>query len=113
MKLEELLLKQSNKCHYCGCEMCRDNGLSNQATLEHLIDKWSSPGHKKIWEESNLVAACFKCNNKRGSVRNKIARNYYKIEAEKRNKKIAVSSTSSGQLLKIFGPVPQYLFNNM
>lgn len=113
MYLEGLILKQNNKCYYCGCEMCRDSKSSSQATLEHLVDKWSSPGHKKIWDESNLAAACFKCNNDRGSVRNKIARNYYKIQAQKMNKKIAVASTPSAQLFKMFGPVPQHLFENI
>jgi hypothetical protein len=81
-----------------------------QATVEHLIDKWSSPKHIKIEDASNLVAACYTCNNTRGNARNKIARNYYKQLNGVRQKKIQAASTSSNQLYKMFGPVPQELF---
>jgi uncharacterized protein YaaW (UPF0174 family) len=80
------------------------------ATVEHLIDKWSSPKHIRIEDSSNLVAACFQCNNSRGNARNRIARNYYKMQAAKKSMKLAVASTSSRTLYKLFGPVPQNLF---
>jgi uncharacterized protein YaaW (UPF0174 family) len=83
----------------------------HQATVEHLIDKWSSPKHMKIELSSNLVAACYRCNNSRGAARNRIARDYYKSQAAKRNMKLAVASTSSKTLYRLFGPVPQHLFN--
>ncbi len=108
--LSALIENQGNKCYYCGCQMNTDQKSPFQATLEHLVDKWSSPKHIKIELPSNLVAACFDCNNSRGSNRNLIARNYYKIQASKRNIKIAVASTSSRSLYKLFGPVPQNLF---
>jgi hypothetical protein len=84
----------------------------HQATIEHLLDKWSSPKHEKIQDHSNLVASCHKCNNERGAIRNRIARNYYKNEAAKKSMKLAVNSTSSKTLYKLFGPVPQHLFKN-
>jgi uncharacterized protein YaaW (UPF0174 family) len=80
------------------------------ATVEHLIDKWSSPKHIRIEDSSNLVAACFQCNNSRGNARNRIARDYYKMQAAKKSMKLAVASTSSRTLYKLFGPVPQNLF---
>jgi uncharacterized protein YaaW (UPF0174 family) len=80
------------------------------ATVEHLIDKWSSPKHIRIEDSSNLVAACFQCNNSRGNARNRIARDYYKMQAAKKSIKLAVASTSSRTLYKLFGPVPQNLF---
>jgi uncharacterized protein YaaW (UPF0174 family) len=80
------------------------------ATVEHLIDKWSSPKHIRIEDSSNLVAACFQCNNSRGNARNRIARDYYKLQAAKKSMKLAVASTSSKTLYKLFGPVPQNLF---
>jgi 5-methylcytosine-specific restriction endonuclease McrA len=86
------------------------NKSSNLATVEHLIDKWSSPKHVRIEAPSNLVAACFQCNNSRGNVRNRIARDYYKLQAAKKSMKLAVASTSSRTLYKLFGPVPQQLF---
>ena len=111
MCLSILIERQNNKCYYCDCEMNKVKKSPQLATLEHLIDKWSSPKHNKIDDESNLVAACFHCNNSRGNARNIIARGYYKGQAAKRNMKLAVSATSSKQLYKLFGPVPQQLFN--
>lgn len=109
--LDMLVEKQGNKCHYCQCEMNREHGSLEHATIEHLLDKWSSPKHQKIEDESNLVAACYKCNNTRGNERNKIARAFYKAEAARVGKKIAVASTSSKTLFKLFGAVPQHLFD--
>ena len=111
MRLTTLIEKQFNKCYYCACEMNKINKSPQLATVEHLIDKWSSPGHNKIESDSNLVAACFQCNNSRGAKRNRIARDYYKSIARKKGIKLAVASTSSRQLYKMFGPIPQHLFN--
>ena len=108
--LFSLVTRQNNKCYYCACEMNKTNKSPQQATLEHLVDKWSSPKHRKIEAESNLVAACFNCNNSRGAVRNRIARDYYKRKAMEKGMKLAVASTSSGTLYSLFGPVPQQLF---
>ena len=91
--------------------MNQTNKSPQQATLEHLIDKWSSPKHRKIECPTNLVAACFQCNNSRGSIRNRIARSYYKSKASAKGMKLAVASTSSQKLYSLFGPVPQQLFN--
>jgi 5-methylcytosine-specific restriction endonuclease McrA len=113
MCLLNLVRNQNNKCYYCTCEMNRISNSNQQATVEHLIDKWSSPRHMKIEIDSNLVAACFQCNNSRGAKRNRIARDYYKEQAKKKNMKLAVSSTSSAALHKLFGAVPQYLFNEI
>ena len=110
MNLASMIVRQNNKCYYCACEMDNVKKSPNQATVEHLIDKWSSPGHKKIESASNLVAACFQCNNSRGAARNRIARDYYKVQATKKNMKLAIASTSSRALFKLFGPVPQTLF---
>lgn len=111
MTLLSLIAKQNNKCHYCTCEMNSDKSSTQHATVEHLLDKWASPRNKKIESPSNLVAACFQCNNSRGAARNRIARDYYKLQAAKKNMKLAVASTSSGILYKLFGSVPQHLFN--
>ncbi len=91
--------------------MNRENKSPRLATVEHLVDKWSSPKHIKIDVASNLVAACFQCNNTRGAKRNRIARSYYKIQVAKQGIKLAVASTSSRVLYSMFGPVPQDLFN--
>jgi len=91
--------------------MTRSKKSLQLATVEHLVDKWSSPKHQKIEVASNLVAACFQCNNSRGAARNRIARDYYKSQAAKKQMKLAVASTPSKILYSLFGPVPQHLFN--
>lgn len=111
MGLPTLIHRQNNKCYYCQCEMNRTKGSPQQSTLEHLVDKWSSPKHIKIEKPENLVAACFQCNNTRGAMRSRIARDYYKQLAIARCVKLHVASTSSDILYKMFGPVPQQLFN--
>lgn len=90
--------------------MNREKKSLQLATVEHLVDKWSSPKHMKIEVASNLVAACFQCNNTRGIKRNRIARDYYKRIVAKRGIKLAVASTSSKVLYSKFGLVPQHLF---
>ena len=109
MILDSLITGQGNKCHYCNCEMNREKKSQQSATVEHLVDKWSSPKHRKIEVASNLVAACFQCNNSRGAARNRIARDYYKRKAAEKSMKLAVASTSSRTLYSLFGPVPQHL----
>ena len=111
MTLLSLVAKQNNKCYYCNCEMNSIKNSTQHVTIEHLRDKWASPRNKKIESSSNLVAACFDCNNSRGNRRNRIARDYYKLQAAKKNMKLAVASTSSAILYKLFGSVPQHLFN--
>jgi hypothetical protein len=115
LTLHELIVKQECKCHYCGVTMLTDCSRGNpyQATVEHLKDKWSSPKHRKVEDDSNKVAACFKCNNTRGNVRNIIARRYYQTLINNRSLKMKAASTNSGQLFKMFGPVPQELFGVM
>ena len=110
MTLDSLINRQSNKCHYCNCEMNSEKKSPQLATVEHLVDKWSSPKHTRIDVASNLVAACHQCNNGRGAKRNRIARDYYKIIVAKRGIKLAVASTSSKVLYSMFGSVPQHLF---
>lgn len=111
MILSSLSHRQNNKCYYCQCEMNTIKKSPQQATVEHFVDKWSSHKHVKNDSPSNLVAACFQCNNSRGAARNRIARDYYKAQAAKRSMKLAVASTSSRTLYSLFGPVPQNLFN--
>lgn len=112
MTLQSLIAKQCNKCHYCQVQMtinANDKFKSTDATTEHLIDKWSSPKHQKIESEDNLVAACFQCNNTRGSIRNAIARRYYQEIISKYGMKVKAANISSKKLYKKFGPVPQEL----
>jgi 5-methylcytosine-specific restriction endonuclease McrA len=106
--LTTLVLEQNCKCHYCGTVM--EHSGTKRATVEHLVDKWSSPKHRKIEDDSNRVAACFTCNNTRGNARNRIARNYYQDQIGRRGLKMKAASTASAQLYKMFGPVPQELF---
>ena len=114
LSLTALLGRQQYKCYYCATQMITDceNGHPQQATLEHLLDKWSSPNHTKIEDDSNRVAACYTCNNKRGNIRNLISRRYYQQLAADKNMNIKAASTSSKYLFKLFGAVPQELFTH-
>lgn len=110
--LQSLITKQCNQCYYCKVEMTIKDSIkfkTTDATTEHLIDKWSSPKHRKIESEDNLVAACFQCNNTRGSIRNAIARRYYQEIINKYKMKVKAANISSEKLYKKFGPVPQEL----
>lgn len=52
-----ILVRDSYRCMYCG-----KRGTGNELELEHIVPK--SRGGKNTWE--NLVAACRKCNQKKG-----------------------------------------------
>lgn len=53
---KNILRRDNNRCQYC-------NRHQNDLTIDHVIPK--SLGGQDTWE--NLVAACHKCNNKKGS----------------------------------------------
>ena len=108
LTLKELYERQNGKCFYCSCQMEFRKG-SNGATVEHLKDKWASPKHQKIEDDSNKVAACFDCNNTRGNARNRIARTFYQQKMSSVGMKGKAASIASAQLFKLFGPVPQLL----
>jgi len=80
-----LYMKQGMLCHYCKCKMYitrighGERQPENLATFEHLIDDWSSTEGKDN-SLSNIVLACFKCNNSRNSVRQSAAIRYYQAK---------------------------------
>jgi len=47
----------------CTCQYCNKKFESRDLTLDHVIPK--SRGGEPTWE--NLVASCFRCNNKKGN----------------------------------------------
>jgi 5-methylcytosine-specific restriction endonuclease McrA len=51
-----ILRRDNNQCQYCGSK-------KNPLTIDHVVPK--SRGGEDSWE--NLVAACVKCNNKKGN----------------------------------------------
>jgi len=113
LHLDSLVKEQNCKCHYCAAQMTFKTEYKfkdTDATVEHLVDKWSSPKHVRSDARSNLVAACFKCNNSRGNSRNKIARDYYQSIINKKNLRIKAANISSKALYKKFGAIPQELF---
>jgi 5-methylcytosine-specific restriction endonuclease McrA len=54
----EIILRDENKCQYCNKEFPTD-----KLTLDHIIPK--SKGGLNTWH--NLVAACKRCNQKKGN----------------------------------------------
>jgi|TARA_B110000240_G_scaffold192515_1_gene236806 5-methylcytosine-specific restriction endonuclease McrA len=55
---QNILKRDNYSCVYCGDNYRRD------LTIDHVIPQ--SKGGKNTWD--NLVTACFKCNNKKGSL---------------------------------------------
>ena len=54
---QNIIWRDQNKCQYCSAVFSTDN-----LTVDHVIPK--SRGGQKTWK--NLVAACKKCNQKKG-----------------------------------------------
>tara|TARA_R100000278_G_C5429190_1_gene149475 strand:+ start:107 stop:598 length:492 start_codon:yes stop_codon:yes gene_type:complete len=54
---QNIVWRDNNQCQYCGNYFPTD-----KLTMDHVIPK--SRGGKNTWE--NLVAACMKCNQKKG-----------------------------------------------
>ena len=54
----EIILRDNNQCQYCAKELPNE-----KLTLDHIIPK--SKGGKNTWD--NLVAACKKCNQRKGN----------------------------------------------
>jgi 5-methylcytosine-specific restriction endonuclease McrA len=52
-----IIIRDKNECQYCGISFA-----SNELTIDHIFPK--SRGGDNTWE--NLVAACKKCNQKKG-----------------------------------------------
>lgn len=111
--LKTLVAEQDGCCYYCKVLLTVGDTRvkkDTDATVEHLVDKWSSPKRHKNNERSNLVAACFKCNNTLGNLRNRVARTYYQGLIDKAKTPVRAANISSAELHKMFGPVPQNLF---
>ncbi len=53
---KNIIRRDNNKCQYCGAK-------AHSLTIDHVIPK--SRGGTESWE--NLVAACLKCNNRKGN----------------------------------------------
>jgi 5-methylcytosine-specific restriction endonuclease McrA len=53
-----IVLRDNSSCQYCGGKF-----ESRELTLDHVIPR--SRGGQSTWE--NLVAACLRCNNKKGN----------------------------------------------
>ena len=54
----QIIARDNNQCQYCAKVF-----LSDKLTLDHIVPK--SKGGKNTWD--NLVAACKKCNQKKGN----------------------------------------------
>lgn len=59
----EIATLQEWKCHWCSQPMISQYGFRNTATVEHMIPRCEGGSN----ERHNLTAACYRCNNDRGS----------------------------------------------
>lgn len=86
-----LLEKKVLKCYYCNVETLVMEDVSHRtptgATLDHVIPLSK---HGKRWDESNLVVACYNCNQKK--------KNLDKVDFLKRN--VGCISTVETSLVK-------------
>ena len=62
--LKRLMRKHNGQCHYCRRHVVKDNDGSNMATRDHVLPQ-SQGGSYRV---ENLVLACKRCNNVRGSM---------------------------------------------
>ena len=59
---ELLWLKEGKKCHWCGKPTrLTDEDAWDQATVDHILPRYKGGGN----EDSNVVSACKRCNNRR------------------------------------------------
>lgn len=63
LKLGRLLRRRGNLCHYCRRPTRKGRWYNNTATLDHVVPR--SVGGSS--DGSNLVLACWRCNQWRGS----------------------------------------------
>jgi 5-methylcytosine-specific restriction endonuclease McrA len=66
MRTRELLKLQFNKCAYCRVIMTEELGKPNTVTKDHVVPK-SAMNSVRIKDSFNVVAACLKCNQAKGS----------------------------------------------
>jgi len=62
-KREKIANRCQWRCWWCGCDLRREIGWQNSATIEHLQPK-STGGPDSVW---NVVSACHRCNHLRGT----------------------------------------------
>ena len=55
--------RKATHCHWCGCRLAEDYG-PRQRTRDHLV-----PRSVRRGLQNNLVAACYRCNQVRGTAR--------------------------------------------
>jgi hypothetical protein len=61
-KREILWLRHEKKCHWCGClTFLTDDNSWDKATIDHVLPRYKGGSN----EYSNLVSACYRCNNRR------------------------------------------------
>jgi 5-methylcytosine-specific restriction endonuclease McrA len=62
--LEQRFTEQQGLCAYCACAMTLEAGYTTTATVDHVLAR-SQGGLDQI---ENIVAACSRCNNAKGSM---------------------------------------------
>ena len=62
-----LIAAQHGLCHWCGTEMALvgPRNMPNKATIDHVVPR--ALGGATTRASGNLVAACLRCNGKRGA----------------------------------------------
>lgn len=104
-----LFFKQKMCCHWCSgimtTRLAEGKQPTNLATFEHLVDDWAHPDGKDN-SLDKIVLACYACNNKRNTERQKKALDFYraKFTSVEEYKKF-VRRQPASKLVRTFGPV--------
>lgn len=67
--LERSMIRQNGRCHYCLCRMHRERGHHDGIppwwpTNDHIIPR----AEGGLDREENTVAACYRCNHRKGDL---------------------------------------------
>ncbi len=103
-----LFIKQKMCCHWCNgimtTRLIKGQQPKNLATFEHLVDDWAHPDGKDN-SLDKIVLACYACNNKRNTERQKKARSFYREKfANIEEYKKFVRHQPATKLVRTFGP---------
>lgn len=66
--VSNMVRKQKHRCYLCGASMTLRQGHWNTATIDHVVprSRLKRMAHQKL--KANHKAACYKCNQAKGSM---------------------------------------------
>ena len=105
MGLKRMFRKQRGLCHYCELPMNWDPNSRARCTTEHLVPQAMGGTNR----DSNKVAACFACNNARGTQPHDAFKEWVKANGRPDN---APRRTHKRAPIKVMVPLVSGSWNN-